>query len=456
MNPEEIQAKLKAIKAKVDAAGSSTMPADKVGALLGELADVLALSKSLPNPDAPRPRKLEFDGGVRGDVEFRRTEVLADLPKDVQHQLDNAFLVGKLLGVNPRLTKTWKRLVDGSGEFKKAMDTLTAGEGLEWVPTGYSPELIAEVTQMAGVAQLHRHILMPTQVYKLPLQVGRFASKKVSENTASSGQTGVSKSAVAGTTEALTLTAVGHQAEVLYSKNLDEDSIVAVGPFARQELIMSLARGVEKAVINGDTTATHQDTDTEAAGPDVPDTLWKGYRKHALDNSYSVDFQASGNAFNVETIRKVRAKLGKYGINPGELAWVVSLQVFFKLLSLKDASGRSVVTTMDKLGAGATILTGQLGFLDGIPVLVSEFMRDDLNSSGVNGASGNTLAALACVHRPGFVFGDRRDTTVQVLRELYAEYDQDAVLVTSRQDFQPLRPIATHAAVAVGYNIDLS
>ncbi len=459
MNPQ-LLARLKAVKDKIAAKGAAPLPADQVSLLFGELTDIMAEMKAPEN--APKVRKLDFAGAgdvpAVGDPVYRRAAVIGSLPVEVQKEIDGIYLTAKMLRTNPKNLKSWKRLVDGSSEFKKAMDTLTASEGLEWVPTGFSPELIAEVTQLSGVAQLHRHIPMPTSPYKLPYQAGRASAKKVSEQTASTGQTKVTPSSAAGLTGNTVLTAVGIQAELLASKNLEEDSIIGIQPFMREELVMALVRGVEQAVINGDTTATHQDADLEAAGSDIPETAWMGYRKLALANSYKIDMQASGNAFNIETIRKVRAKLGKYGINPKDLAIVVSLSVFFKMLSLKNNAGQDVVTTLEKAGPQATIITGQLGFLDGSPLLVSEFMKENLDATGVNGATAadNITSGLVYVHRPSMVFGDRRDTTVQILSELYAESDQDAVLVTMRQDFQPLRAIASNPAVAFGYNISLA
>lgn len=461
MTPE-LLARLAALKGKVAAKGAATMPADQVALLMGELTDIITAAKEAPNPSAAAgTRKLGFDDVHEmpniGDKGYREGAVVGSLPIEVQKQLDGIFMTAKILKVNPRQLKSWKRLAEGSSEFKKAMDTLTSGEGSDWVPTGFSPELIKEVTQLSGVAQLHRHIAMPTNPYVLPYQAGRASAKVVSEQTASTGQTKVTPSSAAGLTGKVTLTAAGIQAELLASKNLQEDSIIAIQPFMREELVMSLVRAVEQATLNGDTTATHQDTDLEAAGSDISEVAWKGYRKHALANSYKVDFAASGNSHNIETFRKVRAKLGKYGINPKDLAYIVSLSEFFQLLSLKNAAGQDVVTTVEKLGPSATILTGQLGVLDGSPVLVSEFMKENLDETGVNGATAanNVKTSIVCVNRNGFVFGDRRDTTVQVLSELYAESDQDAILVTMRQDFQPVRAIASNALVAVGYNISL-
>ena len=91
--------------------------------------------------------------------------------------------------------------------------------------------------------------------------------------------------------------------------------------------------------------------------------------------------------------------------------------------------------------------------LDGAPFTVSEFSRDDLNTSGVYQTQDDGKSSILCVNRSGFIFGDRRDATVQILGELYAEYGQDAVLATLRKDFEPVFDITANALCAIGYNI---
>ncbi len=51
----------------------------------------------------------------------------------------------------------------------RAMDTQTAGEGQEFVPTAFSPELIRRVALQRKVAALFRNIQMPTPTYTLPV-----------------------------------------------------------------------------------------------------------------------------------------------------------------------------------------------------------------------------------------------------------------------------------------------
>ena len=451
---EEALARLKSVQDRL-LAGS--LPSDQMNSLFKEFTEGVMGVLSKPENASPSVRRMKFSGV--GDIKNQRAEMLASLPKEVQKGLDESVILGALLRKPASATKHFKSLLDRSPElqeFKKAMDSATADEGGDWVPTNLSPDLVAEVTQSGMIENMHPHITMPTQPYEIPLQIGRLTAYLATQQTASTGQTGVTKSATSGITDKLTLTAVDLAVEVLTSKHLEEDSIVAILPFLRSEVVMSLMRGVEEACINGDTTGTHMDTDIEAAGATDRRTAWKGYRKLALENSYTVDFQGSGNGFDFDTFMKVRAKHGKYGINPADLFWVLSLQTFFKALTLKDTAGNAIVTTVDKFGTRATALTGVLGVLGGQEIAVSEFARDDLNSSGVNGASGNTLSAILSVQKSGFVFGDRRDARIQLLDQLYAEYQQDALLSVIRKAFAPLRPIATNASVALGYNIALA
>ena len=90
------------------------------------------------------------------------------------------------------------------------------------------------------------------------------------------------------------------------------------------------------------------------------------------------------------------------------------------------------------------VLSNRLFSLPSSPLLVGQ--------DGLSDPRGRKSAILS-IHKPGFVFGDRRDATVQLLSEVYAQYGQDGILASLRKAFAPIRPIASHPAVAIGYNI---
>ena len=138
--------------------------------------------------------------------------------------------------------------------------------------------------------------------------------------------------------------------------------------------------------------------------------------------------------------------MGKYGVNPANLAIITGIKGYINLLNLKE------VTTVDKYGAGATVLAGELAKVDGIPVIVSEWVREDLTAAGIYG-SGQTKTVLHFVYRDAYAVGVRRESSIQLLVEKYADSDQDALITRERVTFAPIHPIASNKTTYMGYNI---
>lgn len=322
----------------------------------------------------------------------------------------------------------------------KALDTAETGGGAEFVFTGMTPEVINQVRQTLKVSALFPHINMPSNPYKVPVELNPATAYLVPENTADTGQTSITASQ-AGTAN-LTLTAVSIGAATRVSKELDQDSIVPMVPFIQKNLMRGLANGLENAMINGDSTATHQDTDTEAAGPTNVAAGWKGFRKHAIENSYTVD----ASTWDIDKLRAMRKSMGKFGINPDELVLLASNAAYIKML------GWDGVLTLDKFGPNATILTGELLKVDGIPVVVSPYMRQDLNATGVHDGTTTTKTGVLLVHRDSFAVGDRQAIDLDETDEPKV-YRQKTILADMRVAFAATQPIATNPTVVYGYNI---
>lgn len=322
----------------------------------------------------------------------------------------------------------------------KALDTAESGGGSDFVFTGMSAEVINQVRQDLVVSSLFPHISMPTNPYKVPVELGPATAYLVPENTADTGQTSITASQAG--TASVTFTAKSIGAMTRVSKELSQDSIIPMVPFIQSNLMRGLANGLENAIINGDSTATHQDTDTETAGASDVAAGWKGLRKHALEQSYKVDI----STWNLTTLRNMRKLMGKFGINPQELVLIASNSAYIQTL------GWSELVTLDKYGPNATVLTGEIGKVDGIRVVVSPYMREDMDATGVNGASGNTKTGVLLVNRQGFVIGDRQTIDLDQTDEPKA-YRQTSILADMRVDFQAVQPIASNETVVYGYNL---
>jgi len=325
-------------------------------------------------------------------------------------------------------------------EVTKALDTQEAGGGAEFVFTGMSTNLINQVRQNLIVSSLFEHLNMPTNPYKVPVELGSATAYLVPENTADTGQTSITASQLG--TANLTFNAKSIGAMTRISKELNQDSILPMVPMIQKNLLRGLGNGLENALVNGDVTGTHQDTDTAAASASAVAKAWPGLRKLALVNNYSVDL----STFNLAGLRAMRVKMGQFGINPRDLVLIVSNSAYIQMLNWDE------VITFDKFSDKATALTGELLRVDGIPVVVSPWMRQDLNASGVNGASANTKTGVLLVHRDGFIIGDRSEIELDQTDEPKA-YRQRSILADMRVDFMPTQPIGSNATVVFGYNI---
>ncbi len=358
------------------------------------------------------------------------------LSAELQARADDIYLASKLLRRDPRTLKMWGDFSREASELRKAMDTATAGEGLEWIPTGFSADLIHKVKLGLKVAALHGRFAMPTNPFKLPIDGADAAAYLTAESTS---DTAAKITASTPGTSNVTFDAVKLACRVLVSAELDEDSVVAILPLLRDKIVRARAEAQENATINGESSGTHMYDDVTASTDGRK--AWSGYRKLALAAA-----KVDCSTFNITNLRAIRAAMGKYGVNPNDLAWVAGVSVFNKMLGLDE------VMTVDKYGRRATVLTGELAKLDGIPVIVSEFVREDLNATGVYDSVTATKTVLPLVYRPAFLYGDRRSITLRVSHELYMETDQDVAIATQRLDFQPVQA-ATETIVGLGYNI---
>jgi HK97 family phage major capsid protein len=358
-------------------------------------------------------------------------------PVELQSRADDIYLASKLLRRDPRNLKMWSEFAQEASALRKAMDTATSEEGLEWIPTGFSSELIRKVKLALKVAALSGRIAMPTNPFKLPIDGADAVAYLTSEATS---DTASKITASTPGTNNVTFDAVKLACRVLVSTELEEDSLVAILPLLRDKIVQALAEAQESATVNGDTAGTHMDSDVTASS-DVR-KAWDGYRKLAL-SAAKIDC----STFDITSLRAIRSAMGKYGVNPANLAWVAGISVFNQMLGLDE------VMTVDKYGQGATILTGELAKLDGIPIIVSEFIRENLNAGGVYDGVTTDRTVLPLVYRPAFLYGDRRNITLKVSQELYMESDQDVAIATQRLDFQPVQDAASEPIVGLGYDI---
>jgi HK97 family phage major capsid protein len=318
---------------------------------------------------------------------------------------------------------------------QQAMDTKTTGEGKELVaPPEISSELIVQLEGELQVLGLFPSITMPTNPFK-------FASKGPRQHVAILPEalepgTPQAKKLVPSAPGEISLNATKFAGEIVTSKELEEDAAIAILPFAQSELLDWLSYDLEDACINGDTTGT-----MDAGVPvDSPKMGWDGLRKSV---PVTAKHDMGGLPLDSAGALATRALMARYGLNPGDVVLIVSVPSLYSLI------GDEKVQTVDLYGPGATLLTGELGRIWGVPIIASDLVPVTCDATGVVPATPGNLTIALMVHRQAFIHGVRRNTTVQVLTELYAESDQDAVLVTTRQAFTQRWPGVPAIAEAI-------
>ena len=309
---------------------------------------------------------------------------------------------------------------DGRDLVEKAMYATGAGVGDEWVPTQHSPRLYEAVRLASKIAPLFTKFSMPSNPWTNPVEGALPEFKLLSENTA---DTPTNITAVDPATKNVTFTAKKGGFRVVLSEEIKEDSIIAILPWLRKTLAEAAAHGLDQAIVDGDTTNPHQDSDVDASTKFR--RAWLGLRKRALAAA-----QIDGSTFSTAKIRNVRAQMGNYGADPTKLAYLTSVSGAMRLMGLTE------VKSVDVFGPQSPILTGQIAVVDGVPVIVSQDVRQDLNASGVYNGTTKTNTMVVIVNRDAFALGERRGITLKSF--LDPRSDTEQVALTARWDFQPM------------------
>ena len=388
-------------------------------------------------------RRLDFSEG-EGRSEARNINRIMATPardlnpveQEIQSYMDDTYIVSSMLQRDPRQTKMWQRLMSISDRtaLRKAMDTATAGEGSEWVPTGMSQELIEKFRLESKVAIQFPDIAMPTNPYDLPFISGDIQFYLVPESQ--SDEPSKAPASTPGTGKR-TLTAVKLKARVLFSDELTEDSIVPVLPSLKEEIILAGAETLDGAIINGDTTSPHLDSDVT----DSKDyrKSWKGLRKFATVTTVGADM----STFNVTNFRTITTAMGKYGTTPSRMFIIAGVKSYNKFKGLTE------LITLDKYGPKAVIFTGEVAKLDGISIITSEKIREDLDATGVYSGS---YTIFLVVYKPGFTLGSRGTGKLNVKNDI--DTDQNTLVLGFRKHFIDRWAVSTSVTtVGLGYKI---
>lgn len=300
--------------------------------------------------DAIQKSKMHFADGRQGAVDYKDKE--------------KAVILAKMTGKSIEGTKFGRELVEKAGPHLPSNT---------W-ELEVSLRMEEEVRRRLVVAPTLRNIAMQTNVMTIPVNPEAGTATWITN-----AQFGTADSKGATQTHLLkeiTLNAYKVATNEYMAYEEEEDSLLALMPVVRDAMIRRVARAVDRAFLRG-----------AGAGADPV----KGLATYDAVSAVNLDISDATKA-TIATLRALRADLGVWGLDPAEVLFVVSSEVYYDLL--EDTN----FMTVDKVGPAATILTGQIGTVANVPVLVS----GEFESKGAG-------AVAAIAYAPGnFVVGNQR------------------------------------------------
>ena len=139
----------------------------------------------------------------------------------------------------------------------------------------------------------------------------------------------------------------------------EEDAIMPILPLIRESMVRSHARSIENAILAG-----NHDNGVYGSG------AFEGLLAAADSDNHETSDGASGfaasDAVTAADLLGMRKNMGKYGINPSEVVYIVSQDVYYNLLEDAEFQDANLVGDM------ATKLSGEIGQVFGSRVIMCD------------------------------------------------------------------------------------
>ena len=214
-----------------------------------------------------------------------------------------------------------------------------------------------------------------------------------------------------------------------YNDDVEGDSIIAWTPRMQSQGTVGYVRATDRVTLEGDKSATHMD----AVGGGNPAIAWPdariqayGLRKMSLTN-FAID--GAGVGVTLAKFDATHALMGLHGRIPSRVVCFAPVTQAYKLMQLPE------VTKANESGGQGSIQTGMAGSLRGINIIVPEWIRTDLETTGVYNSGGNTdRTYLQFARKDRFAWGRMNGLRVESFRYMgeMVTYMQSDI----RQDFQ--------------------
>lgn len=275
---------------------------------------------------------------------------------------------------------------------------VTSDEG-DFIPKEYADEFINLVRERNWCRQLFTAIKMTASTMYIPKVTGDASVYYISTEATAPTESKPTYAA-AGSVKLEAKKLMGY---CQVSNESDEDAKIAMMPLIKESFAASIAKAEEEAMVVGKYVTFAGATDRRNA--------FNGLLKLAKDATQTVAYATS----LIATIEAARRKLGVHGRDVKDLVLMVNS---FTASALRQIDQ---VLTIDKYGAQATILSGEVGKVMGITIVENAYIPLDNTNESTLYAPGTTLKGVALlVNKKYPIIGDKRQV----------KFDQDKVVPT--------------------------
>ena len=257
----------------------------------------------------------------------------------------NAHLLGVMTGKGLEGTSYGRDIIEKAG--------VTYASAQPNIATEVSGQIEKEIMRELRLARAFREIQINSQAQVLPIQ--QDTGLATFQTGAATGGNLQTRGGAAPQPAQVVLKAFRLISTTLMDNHVDEEILINLMPMLVESVARSHARAVDDAILNHDAT-----------GSDDFSGLIKTAGTNVFDTSVSAA-NLSGTAVDAADFLGARKMMGKYGMMPEELVYVISQKRYYDLIA--DTAFADITDVGSDI---ATKLTGQVGAIYGTPVIVSD------------------------------------------------------------------------------------